>query len=90
MADVSGDPPGCSREGHFGSQMSATSSESEVTALRSLEMHCRTLPLEGQMAECIELLQCPDVALDDLRRSVSLVTDDQTDAASGRDSGCAE
>lgn len=53
--------------------MSATSKQVEATALRSLEIQSRLLPLDEQMAECIDLLQLPDVALDDVQRSVAAV-----------------
>jgi hypothetical protein len=53
--------------------MSAAESQIPMTALRSLEMRSRMLPLEAQMGECVELLQTPDVAIDDLLESVSQV-----------------
>lgn len=40
------------------------------TALRSFEERSRGLSLETQMAECIDLLQTPDVVVDDLLHSV--------------------
>ena len=50
--------------------MSAAATELDTTALRSLELRSRALPLDAQMAECVDLLQSPAVATDDLRRSV--------------------
>ncbi|HEB89013.1 MAG TPA: hypothetical protein ENI85_05540 [Deltaproteobacteria bacterium] len=43
------------------------------TALRSLEIRTRTLPLEAQMVECVDLLQSPEFVVDDLLRSVEQI-----------------
>lgn len=56
--------------------MSAAESQLQQTALRSLEMRSRMLPLEAQMDECVELLLSPNVAIDDLHRSVEQVVDE--------------
>ena len=53
--------------------MSAAEKQHSMTALRSLEMRSRLLPLKAQMLECIELLQAPDVAVDDLLRGAGQV-----------------
>jgi len=41
------------------------------TTLRQLEARTRGLSLDGQMVECIDLLQSPELAIDDLLRSVA-------------------
>ncbi len=53
--------------------MSAAESQHDWTALRSLEMRTRALPLDAQMAECIDLLQSPEFIVEDLVRSVEQV-----------------
>ncbi|MBW2497846.1 MAG: hypothetical protein JRF61_11285 [Deltaproteobacteria bacterium] len=53
--------------------MSATAEQPAVTALRAIELHTRGLPLEAQMDACIDLLQHPEVAVEDLVRSVAQV-----------------
>jgi hypothetical protein len=47
-----------------------------MTALRSLELRSRQLPLEAQMNECVELLLSPDVAINDLLHSIEQVADE--------------
>jgi len=42
-------------------------------ALRELEMRSRGLPLEAQMAECVDLLQSPELVVDELLRSVDQI-----------------
>jgi len=42
-----------------------------ATALRLLEERTRGLPLDGQMVECVDLLQSPEFVVDDLLRSVA-------------------
>jgi hypothetical protein len=56
--------------------MSAAEKQSEVTALRALEMRSRLLPLDAQMNECVELLLSPEIAVEDLLRSVDQVADE--------------
>lgn len=56
--------------------MSAAESQPAMTALRTLEMRSRMLPLEAQMKECIDLLSSPEIAIDDLMRSVDQVADE--------------
>jgi len=56
--------------------MSAAESQLPMTALRSLEMRSRLLPLEAQMNECVELLLSPDVAINDLLHSIDQVADE--------------
>jgi hypothetical protein len=53
--------------------MSAAETHHDWTALRSLEMRTRALPLDAQMAECIDLLQSPEFVVEDLVRSVEQV-----------------
>jgi hypothetical protein len=53
--------------------MSATAEQPAATALRSIELRTRDLPLEAQMDACIELLQYPEIAVEDLVRSVAQV-----------------
>jgi hypothetical protein len=57
--------------------MSAAETQSMMTALRSLEMRSRLLPLDSQMNECVELLLSPEIAIDDLLRSVDQVADEK-------------
>ncbi len=42
-------------------------------ALRELEMRSRGLPLEAQMMECIDLLQSPELVVDELLRSIDQI-----------------
>ena len=56
--------------------MPAAQPQTETTALRSLEMRSRMLTLGAQMTECVELLQCPDVVIDDLRSSILQARDE--------------
>lgn len=53
--------------------MSAAETHDDWTALRSLEIRTRALPLDRQMVECIDLLQSPEFVVDDLVRSVEQV-----------------
>jgi hypothetical protein len=42
-------------------------------ALRELEMRSRGLPLEAQMKECIDLLQSPELVVEELLRSIDQI-----------------
>lgn len=42
-------------------------------ALRELEIRSRDLPLEAQMMECVDLLQSPELVVDELLRSVEQI-----------------
>lgn len=42
-------------------------------ALRELEMRSRGLPLEAQMMECVDLLQSPELVVDELLRSIEQI-----------------
>lgn len=42
-------------------------------ALRELEQRSRSLPLDAQMAECVDLLQAPELVVDELIRSVEQI-----------------
>jgi hypothetical protein len=53
--------------------MSAAETHHDSTVLRALEIRTRTLPLEVQMVECIDLLETPELVVDDLVRSVEQV-----------------
>jgi hypothetical protein len=53
--------------------MSAAETQPDWTALRSLEMRTRALPLDAQMTECVDLLQSPEFVVEDLVRSVEQV-----------------
>jgi len=55
--------------------MSASEQETARTALRSLELRTRALPLEAQMVECVDLLQSPEFVVDDLVRSIEQIRD---------------
>lgn len=44
-----------------------------MTPLRALEQRSRGLPLGGQMAECVDLLQAPELIAADLQASVATV-----------------
>lgn len=50
--------------------MSAAEIQDDWTELRALEMRTREMPLDAQMAQCIDLLQVPGILVDDLVRSV--------------------
>lgn len=50
--------------------MSVVETQPDWTALRALQVRTRVLPLEAQMAECVDLLQSPEVVVEDLVRSV--------------------
>ena len=56
--------------------MSLAETQTQLTVLRSLEMRSRGLPLPAQMQECVELLLSPEIAIDDLIRSVDQVADE--------------
>jgi len=56
--------------------MSAVHSQLALTALRSLEVHSRMLPLDAQMNECVELLQSPEIVVNDLFHSITQVADE--------------
>jgi hypothetical protein len=53
--------------------MSAAEAHDDWTALRTLEMRTRELPLDAQMVECVDLLQSPEFVVEDLVRSVEQV-----------------
>jgi len=53
--------------------MSAAETPQDWTVLRAFEMRTRTLPLDAQMVECIDLLESPEFVVDDLVRSVEQV-----------------
>ena len=42
-------------------------------ALRALERRSRALPLEAQMLECVDLLQSPELIVDELLRSIEQI-----------------
>ena len=42
-------------------------------ALRELELRSRDLPLEAQMMECVDLLQSPELVVDELLRSIEQI-----------------
>lgn len=42
-------------------------------ALRELEIRSRALPLEAQMNECVDLLQSPELVVDELLRSIEQI-----------------
>ena len=42
-------------------------------ALREREMRSRALPLEAQMMECVDLLQSPELVVDELLRSIEQI-----------------
>ena len=62
--------------------MSAAETHHDWTALRSLEIRTRALPLDAQMVECVDLLQSPEFVVEDLVRSVEQVR--KTGAQPGR------
>ncbi len=53
--------------------MAVAEKHGEWTALRELEISTRNLALDGQMSACIDLLQSPDFAVDDLVQSVTQI-----------------
>ena len=53
--------------------MAVAENQSEWTALRALEMRTRELPLDAQMVECVDLLQSPEFAIEDLVHSVEQI-----------------
>ena len=59
--------------------MSAAEKQSELTALRALEMRTRALSLDAQMFECVDLLQSPEFIVEDLVRSVEQATNTTRD-----------
>jgi hypothetical protein len=72
--------------------MSAAETHQDWTALRALEMRTRALPLDRQMAECIDLLQSPEFVVEDLVRSVDQIrqvgkASRQLDIVSGQNRG---
>jgi len=64
---------GCVKSSNDGMAMSASAEQSAPTALRSIELRARDLPLEAQMGACIDLLQYPEVVVEELARSVEQV-----------------
>ncbi|MBY0400707.1 hypothetical protein K2X89_10455 [Myxococcota bacterium] len=52
--------------------MRATTPASAM-ALRELELRARALPLEAQMNECIDLLQSPELVVEELLRSIEQI-----------------
>jgi hypothetical protein len=54
--------------------MSAAEKQSELIALRALELRTRELSLDAQMVECVDLLQSPEFVVEDLVRSVEQAT----------------
>jgi hypothetical protein len=61
--------------------MSAAEILQESTALRALEMRTRQMPLDAQMIECVDLLQSPELVIEDLVRSVEQVRQTESLAA---------
>lgn len=61
--------------------MAAAEMSQDPTALRALEQRARGLPLSAQMSECIDLLQAPEIVVDDLLRSLSQIRDTPAPAA---------
>lgn len=53
--------------------MSAAETRQDWTALRSLETRTRALSLEAQMVECVDLLQTPEVVVEDLVHSIEKI-----------------
>ena len=53
--------------------MAVAETPQAYTALRSLEIRTRALPLDAQMVECVDLLQSPEFVVDDLIRSVEQI-----------------
>lgn len=61
--------------------MSVAEIPHESTALRALEMRTRAMPLDAQMTECVDLLQSPELVIDELIRSVEQVRQTESHAA---------
>jgi hypothetical protein len=59
--------------------MSAAENQSSMSTLRLLEMRSRLMPLKAQIGDCVELLQSPEIAVEDLLRGVGQI--DYHDAA---------
>ena len=57
--------------------MSAAENQHAMTAFRSLETRSRMLPLREQMLECVQLLQSPQVMVDDLLEVVEGIVGDR-------------
>ncbi|MAG32319.1 MAG: hypothetical protein CL908_15670 [Deltaproteobacteria bacterium] len=55
--------------------MSAAQRYDRTIALRTLEERARALPLESQMGECVDILQSPEIVIDELLRSVEQIRD---------------
>ncbi len=53
--------------------MSAAENHRDLTALRALELRTRELSLDGQMVECVDLLESPEFVIEDLIRSVEQI-----------------
>ena len=53
--------------------MSAAERQHESTALRALEISTREMPLDQQMSACIDLLQTPEFAVEDLVQSIEQI-----------------
>ncbi len=62
--------------------MSAARDAFETISLRAFEERTRALSLESQMVECVDLLQNPELLLDEVIRSIEEVRDDE-EAAPG-------
>ena len=60
------------------SPMSAAENQHAMTAFRSLETRSRMLPLREQMLECVQLLQSPQVMVDDLLEVVGRIVGNRT------------
>jgi hypothetical protein len=50
-----------------------TANLATAMAIRELEVRSRALPLEAQMNECIDLLQSPELVVDELVRSIEQI-----------------
>lgn len=57
---------------------------SAAIPLRSLEARTRALPLDAQMNECVDLLQTPELVVDDLVRSVLSIRETSESQATPR------
>ncbi|HPG26109.1 MAG TPA: hypothetical protein PLW10_10790, partial [Myxococcota bacterium] len=55
--------------------MTAAESQPSPIVLRTLEARARALPLDSQMAECVDLLQSPELVVDDLLASLDQIRD---------------
>ena len=53
--------------------MSAAERQYESTSLRALEISTREMPLDQQMSACIDLLQTPEFAVEDLVQSIEQI-----------------